>query len=193
MAGAVHKFRGSRDREHLLEAARFDNIDADFQKKVMRLRAEEDVIKTRYGAVAVRGVFVCVVVAHTDSVRVSPLVIGLVVVTGSAHAETVSMSVRCYPCRVLLFPRSCVCLTVSCLPCRPCLLCLPLLSLTARAALDPGLERCCVALRRQRKPIRQHIHRCILLKHVARMRTIAALAESFARHIISLASDVIDW
>ncbi len=45
--------------------------------------------------------------------------------------------------------------------------------LSSRAAVDPGLERCCVALRRQRKPIRQHIHRCILLKHVNRMRAIA--------------------
>lgn len=38
--------------------------------------------------------------------------------------------------------------------------------LRERAELDENLERCCVALRRQRKPIRQQIHRTILLRYV---------------------------
>jgi hypothetical protein len=33
-----------------------------------------------------------------------------------------------------------------------------------------NLERCCIAMRRQRKPIRQHIHRAILLKHLKKIR-----------------------
>lgn len=38
--------------------------------------------------------------------------------------------------------------------------------LRERAQGDENLERCCIAMRRQRKPIRQHIHRTVLLRYI---------------------------
>jgi hypothetical protein len=38
--------------------------------------------------------------------------------------------------------------------------------LFARAEGDKSLDRACTALRRQRKPIRQMVHRAVLLKHL---------------------------
>jgi hypothetical protein len=41
-----------------------------------------------------------------------------------------------------------------------------------RAENDTNLTRVCIALRRQRKPIRRHMHRIILLRHLKNIRTI---------------------
>lgn len=45
--------------------------------------------------------------------------------------------------------------------------------LRQRATTDPNLARTCVALRRQRKPIRQHAHRVVLLRHIKAIRPVA--------------------
>ena len=46
--------------------------------------------------------------------------------------------------------------------------------------MDENLERCCVALRRQRKPIRQQIHRMILLNYVRQIAPIVGQVCSLA-------------
>ncbi len=41
-----------------------------------------------------------------------------------------------------------------------------------RAEEDLNLTRVCIALRRQRKPVRRHMHRIILLRHLKNIRPI---------------------
>ena len=63
----------------------------------------------------------------------------------------------------------CVCVTLCvCV----CVLVCAIVRLMIRSAASVEVERCCNALKRQRKPIRQHTHRTICLKHVQRVGAI---------------------